>query len=214
MKPAGKKVGKFDVSTSLGEYRLDVRLDVEKNVFLIYVPEAPGVQESDRSGYQEAVRAATLEELKKSIKDLLIKRDALLVNFDDVIEYSFEVSSSGQRRIGFDFRVARVSQSKDRWGHPLLEIVVDVDEEGRISVTEDHSGEPYPMQKHHQSMDYSMPYSAERWRKCRQIREGLADLGDALQTLLAEDGAGDRLDALGKGSPLLLEGVKSSRENP
>jgi len=214
MRPAGKKVGKFCVSTQLGEYQLDVRLDVERSIFLIYVPPAPGIVSNDRSDYLEVVRAPTLEELKKSVKELLVKRD--VTKFEDVIEYSFEVPGQRDRdlRIGFDFRVARVSESRNKRGSALLEILIEVDEEGEIHVRKDLDGEPYPMQKHHYSLDHSMPYTASRWRKCRQIRDGIAALGEALQELLAEDGVGDRLDAIGKGSPLLLEGVKSSRETP
>jgi len=64
----GKKVGKFRVSTVLARYDLDVRLDMEQNVFTILVPRNPGEPVNTKLGHginYDSFSGSTLVEFKK-----------------------------------------------------------------------------------------------------------------------------------------------------
>jgi hypothetical protein len=196
MKNHGKKVGKYQVSSDLGEYDLDVRLDVAKEKFTILVPRAPGEPLGDD---YVVVSEATLGDTKEAVKRMVRDRD--VVGFRDVIEYS----GPGESRwsddgdsINFGFRVARVSLSLDRWKKPLLEKEIVVDPDGAIREREStFSGEPYPPQKYSDNYSHSMPYTTERWRKCEAIKAAVAELRRRLVDLLGDaDAAGNKLDAI------------------
>ena len=222
----GKKVGKFSVSTVLAKYDLDVRLDMDQNVFTILVPRNPGEPVNTKLGRgvnYDSFRGSTLAEVKKDVEAFLAARD--VTEFVDVIEYNHLGSSKNnsyrevEDSVGFDFRVARVSAVKHGDGRPKLEISVDVDDAGRITIG-DWFGEPCKPQAHSREYDSSIPFTAGRWQRCCAIRDGLAEIGRMLTELFSEGGDGTagrldvcRLDALDRaiGGPhplLLLEGKK------
>ena len=219
----GKKIGKFHVSTVLAEYDLDVRLDMESNEFVILVPDNPGEAVVTKSGARrtyQPFRAATLAEAKEAVKACLSFRDT--TEFVDVIEYDcLGVSSHSYMEVadsvGFDFRVARVSVAKDQWDHPKLEIPVDIDDDGHITITKwgfDGSEKLCSPQAHRTSYDTAMPFTVSRWRTCRAIKDGILAIGKMLFELLGESGdaAGAKLDAL-PCAPLLLTGLIKTAEN-
>ena len=73
----GKKVGKFSVSTVLTEYDLDVRLDMEQNVFTILVPRNPGEPVNTKLGRgvnYDSFSGSTLAEVKKDVEAFLAAR--------------------------------------------------------------------------------------------------------------------------------------------
>lgn len=217
----GKKVGKFSVSTVLTEYDLDVRLDMEQNVFTILVPRNPGEPVNTKLGRgvnYDSFSGSTLAEVKKDVEAFLAARD--VTEFADVIEYNHLGSSKNssyrevENSVGFDFRVARVSAVKHGDGRPKLEISVDVDDAGHIT-TADWFGEPCKPQAHNREYDSSIPFTVGRWQRCCAIRDGLAEIGRMLTELFSEGGDGTagrldvcRLDALdravGGSHPLLL----------
>lgn len=213
MRLDGKKVGKFRVTTVLATYDLDVRLNMESNVFVIHVPTAPDVAistERDQRNH-ESFSAPTLNEVKKTAQEFLTSRDQ--TEFVDVIEYNYSGASEDRRSrfssvnnfVGFDFRVARVSVVRDRSDRPKLEQPIEIDEQGRISV-EIRYGEVCSPEAHRfNSLSSRIPFSIERWRKCCAIREGIEKLDKMLFELLGRDGdqCALRLDAIGL-NPLML----------
>jgi hypothetical protein len=212
-----KKIGKFTVTTVLAVYDLDVRLDMERDLFVIVVPGGPG-EEIDPNRlrvHQELFEAPTLAEAKAAAKAFLLSRD--VTEFVDVIEYTWRGSedscfSGNTKSIGFDFRVARVSVAQDKHGRSKLEIPVDIDESGHITVAVAF-GTPCRPESHNCHHSESIPFTIDRWRKCRAIKDGLAVLGKMLAELLDKDGdtAAAKLDAIGS-NPLLLAGLTSTGE--
>lgn len=217
MRLTGKKVGKFRVVTVLAEYNLDVRLDMEKNVFTIHVPSSPGGEINTERGRRdyESFHAPTLEEVKKSVGEYLHGRDK--TDFVDVIEYNYAGTrgdryshlSSVDNFVGFDFRVARVSTAKTDRGRAKLEIPVEVDEIGNISVEKVCGEEHGPISHNWTSYPATMAFTVERWRKCCAIRDGIAELDRLLFELLGGEETERKLDALRAGSlslpPLAIE---------
>jgi hypothetical protein len=208
----GKKVGKYCVETVLASYDLDVRLNMEGAEFTIHVPHRPGEKAAvtPHGPNYETFSSKSLDELEGRVKEYLVSRDT--TTFEDVIEYNL-IDSHGYRSlsetdndVGFDFRVARVSLAKDRNGRPKLEISLDVDGDGCLSVA-DWCGKLASPQAHQFRFCHSMPYTADRWRKCCAIRSGIADLRKRLTDLLGEGGdkAACRLDGVEDKSPLLAE---------
>jgi len=129
----GRKVAQYEAKSQLGTYSLDIRLNQDGNEFVIVVPCAPGAK-AERS--DPVVRAPTLAEAKQKVADLLKARD--VPGFEDVIEYSCPTrerwAGEDDTHASFDFRVARVSTSRDpRVNRPLVEIGVEVSEKGEIS---------------------------------------------------------------------------------
>jgi len=109
--------------------------------------------------------------------------------------------------VGFDFRVQRVSVVDTSYHCPRLEIQIDIDDTGVITV-HDWFGEPSTPQQHQNfGFEQRMPFTVERWRKCQAIRDGIEDLKKCLDELF-KDGAAERLDAL-KGTPLLATGTET-----
>src|SRR5271157_3727030 len=108
----GKKIGKYSVSTVLATYNLDVRLDMERDLFVILVPDSPGdaiVTTYGRLNYK-SFHSPTLAEAKEEVKTYLNSRDA--TTFVDVIEYTCRGKDEDTgivNGVGFDFRVARAS---------------------------------------------------------------------------------------------------------
>jgi len=213
MRLNGKKVGKFQVVTVLATYNLDVRLDMERNIFTIHVPAEPGgTISSDRETRNyESFSAPTLDEVKKATGDFLRSRDQ--TEFVDVIEYTYAGASvdsrssfaPAQNYVGFDFRVARVSLAVDRSGRPKLEVPVAVDSHGNITVETSFGVICGPQAHKWQSFPAFVPFTVERWRKCCVIRDGIIALDKMLFALLGDDGekAAAKLDAVGS-NPLLL----------
>ena len=213
MRLNGKKVGKFVVTTVLATYDLDVRLDMSSNVFTIHVPTSPGAVISTEPGQRnhESFSATTLDEVKKAAQFFLTERDQ--TEFVDVIEYNYAGANedrhshftSVQNFVGFDFRVARVSLARDRSDRPKLEMPVEIDEMGRISVESRYGEELGPQSHRWQAFPSTIPFSVERWRKCCAIRDGIATLDKMLFELLGRDGeqAAMKLDVIGS-NPLML----------
>jgi hypothetical protein len=202
----GKKIGKFKVTTVLAEYDLDVRLDMEGNQFVILVPGSPGeaINPSNRRNMAnyDSFKAPTLGEAKEAARAFLVSRDT--TDFIDVIEYTCSCpgiktyhSTDSENRVGFDFRVARVSVAQDKIGRPKLEIPVEVDGDGKIAVSVSF-GETCKPHSHQWKHDQSMGFTVDRWRKCRAIEDGIASLGKMLANLLGPDGneVGAKLDAI------------------
>jgi len=214
----GKKIGKFKVTTVLAEYDLDVRLDMERDLFVILVPGGPG-EEIDPNRlrvHQELFEAPTLAEAKAAAKSFLISRD--VTEFVDVIEYTWrgleEHSGFGgdTKSISLDFRVARVSVARNKFDEPKLEIPVDIDESGHIAVAEAF-GKPCRPESHNMYHSESVLFTIDRWRKFCAIKDGLTSLGKMLANLLGPDGneVGAKLDAIGA-NPLLLAGLAAAGE--
>lgn len=211
MRSTGKKVGKFETSTVLGRYSLDVRLDLEGNDFEIRVPEGPdgAPVDPERARRHESFKAATLAEVKEKVVAYLRGRD--VTEFSDVIEYTLE--GAGERSnfrkadscVGFDFRAARVSASRDRTGSPKLEIPVTVSPDGVLSVAEAF-GVARNVRGHVYGHHSSMPFTVERWKKCCSIKEGILKISEMLGELFGEGGdeAGTRLDAVGSRAQSLI----------
>ena len=208
----GKKVGKFSVSTVLARYDLDVRLDMETNQFVILVPRNPGEAINTKLGRgvnYDMFTDPALAEAKRKAEDFLKSRD--VTEFEDVIEYNFFGSERSNHyrevdnSVGFEFRVARVSCARDGNGRPKLEISVDVDDSGCITVS-DWVGQPAVPEAHRSEYDSSIPFTVERWRKCCGIRDGLAAIGKMMTELFSKgsDEAATSLDALRANTPLLL----------
>jgi hypothetical protein len=221
MRLKGKKVGKFLVVTVLAEYDLDVRLDMEHNLFTIHVPGTPGAVINTEHGKRdyESFTAPLLDEAKKKAREYLVARDT--TDFVDVIEYSYEGAGDrhahmGQTEnfVGFDFRVFRVSKACYYSGRAKLEIPVVVDVAGNISVeTDPFSGKERGPESHRfHTYAASIPYTVERWRKCCAIRDGISKLGDLLLDILGDGGAStaDKLDAIGD-NQLLLSSISRGR---
>ena len=204
----GKKVGKFSVTTVLAKYDLDVRLDMEQNVFTILVPRNPGDTVNTKLGRginYDAFSGPTLRDVKGEVEAFLTARD--VTEFKDVIEYNYLGSvrnnsySEVENSVGFDFRVARVSAVKHGDGKPKLEIRIDVDEVGCIAIA--HWGEETcKPQAHSQEYDNSIPFTVKRWQKCCAIKDGIARIGKMLSDLFGkgDDEAAGSLDS----RPLLL----------
>ena len=212
MSDHGKKVGKFSVSTVLAKYDLDVRLDMEDNQFVILVPRNPGEAVNTKLGRgvnYDMFADPALAEAKRKAEEFLKSRD--VTEFEDVIEYNYlgdskeNVYREVDNSAGFEFRVARVSCARDGNGHPKLEISVDVDDSGCITVS-DWAGQPAVPVAHRRKHDNSIPFTVERWRKCCGIRDGLAAIGKMMTELFSKgsDEAATRLDALRANTPLLL----------
>jgi hypothetical protein len=214
----GKKIGKYSISTVLAQYNLDVRVDMERDLFVILVPDSPGDGIVTIHGHRnyKIFEAPTLAGVKDAVKAYLNSRDT--TTFVDVIEYTCNgiddtrLPSGTANNVGFDFRVARVSVARDKYNQPKLEIPVDVDEAGGVTVTEAF-GELCRPEAHHYHHESSMPFTPARWRMCRAIRDGIASIGKMLSTLLGEDGdiAGSKLDEI-RGSPLLLASLMKDDE--
>lgn len=208
----GKKVGKFRAVTVLAEYNLDVRLDMEANVFTILVPETPGEAVSTKRGSRnfEIFRSANLEEVKKNVSEYLFTRDK--TDFVDVIEYNYSGTRAEKHthfgalknQVGFEFCVSRVSVAQTKSGRAKLEIPINVDDHGNISVQTGFDENPLGPQSHSwHGHPYSMPFTVERWKKCKAIENGIAALDKLLFELLCGDDADKKLDLIG-GNPLLL----------
>ena len=208
----GKKVGKVSVSPVRARYALDVRLDMEANQFVILVPRNPGEAVNTKLGRgvnYDMFTDPALGEAKRKAKEFLKSRD--VTEFEDVIEYNhFGSERSHHYRevdnsVGFEFRVARVSCAKDGHGRPKLEISVDADDAGCITVS-DWVGQPVIPEAHRSEYDSSIPFTVERWRKCCGIRDGIAAIGKMMTELFSKgsDEAATRLDTLRTNMPLLL----------
>jgi len=198
---SGKKVGKYRVGTILATYDLDVRLDVAADEFVIHVPKTPGgVAEVTVDGVEyESFKAPTLGEVKRLVDEFLLARDT--TTFEDVIEYSLELDGFGKtdNSVGFEFRVARVSIARNRNDEPKLEVDVRVDDVGVVTVAQ-YSDGPAAPSAHSGRYDDSIPYTVERWRKCVELRDGIAELRRRVHELFREGGeeSAARLDALEK----------------
>jgi hypothetical protein len=107
--------------------------------------------------------------------------------------------------VGFDFQVALVSLACDRSGSPKLEIPIEVDEQGRISVVTRDLEELGPQTHRWTKFPCRISFTVERWIKCCAIRDGIAKLDKLLFELLGNDGekAELKLDAIGS-NPLRL----------
>jgi hypothetical protein len=217
MSSHGKKVGKFSVSTVLAKYVLDVRLDMETNQFVILVPRNPGEAVNTKLGRganYDMFTDPALAEAKRKAEDFLKSRD--VTEFEDVIEYNHLGSAKGNHyrevdnSAGFEFRVARVSCARDGNGDPKLEISVDVDDAGCITVS-DWVGQPAVPEAHRSEYDSSIPFTVERWRKCCLIRDGLAAIGKMLTELFGKgsEDAATKLDVLRANTRLLLASLSS-----
>ena len=78
-----------------------------------------------------------------------------------------------------------------------------------VSVELLHDGEEVGPQAHiWSSFSSTIPFSIERWRKCRVIRDGIARLDKMLFELLGHDGerVALKLDAVGCNQLLLTNG--------
>ena len=208
---SGKKVGKFAVVTVLARYDLDVRLDLQTNVFIIVVPNSPDGELITKEGQRsyESFKAPTLDVVKAEVEKFLKERD--VTDFVDVIEYNYSGTKeaahwgSAQNTVGFDFRVARVSIALDRSQRPKLEIPVDIDDSGNITVS-DFFGKACSPQAYRHRHDARLPFSVDRWRKCCAISDGIKTLDRLLFELLGKDGdeGAAKLDAVANGSLLQL----------
>jgi len=203
----GRKVAQYEAKSQLGTYSLDIRLNQDGNEFVIVVPCAPGAK-AERS--DPVVRAPTLAEAKQKVADLLKARD--VPGFEDVIEYSCPTrerwAGEDDTHASFDFRVARVSTSRDpRVNRPLVEIGVEVSEKGEISEeVSGMTGEPYAPQKYHAQFDHMIPFTVERWRKCCAIKAAMVRLREMLIDLLGRpESAGAMLDSIQELPRLLVE---------
>lgn len=219
----GKKIGKFKVSTVLADYDLDVRLNVADNHFHILVPQTPGAAILELTPLTEidSFKAPTLEEAKKAVEEFLRGRDK--TEFVDVIEYRYTGPDDARQcswgiannSVGFEFRVARVSIARSRGGgnSPKLEMLIDVDDDGNISLEQGFGGQPYPTQSYRRSdLESSIPFTKGRWRKCRAICDGLEKLHEALNELLGDEKSiAQKLDALGD-QPLMLASLRAQEK--
>jgi len=207
----GKKIGQYDVTSRLGRYVLDVRIDVATNMFSVLVPKS--VHESvdpKRCATYDAFSATSLTEVKNAVWEFLEERD--VPDFRDVIEYT---TVFNDRRVTetiefeFDFRVVRVQVGDD----PRLSIPVEVSPDGAVEV-KTLDGEPSPIVNYHRKFDKFVPYTAARWRKFTMIKDGLLKLRELLHEALdcEEEEASRRLDAL-EGAERLLLGGKEDPTN-
>lgn len=194
MRFRGKKIGKHVVETQLARYEVEVRFDVGSNIFVLVAPSAPGAvpDRLDNSTYEQFADK-DLEVAKKAAEDCLKNRDVAV--FEDAIEYS--VGDYFQRRennlVVFDCRVARVS--RDSEGKFKLEKEVVVGEDGTAVDGTWGDGEACPVVPYRHTFDLSVPYTAERWRKCVAVRDGILALKKMLDEVFAdEDGTAAKLD--------------------
>jgi hypothetical protein len=203
----GKVVGKHQHQTVSGWYNLEIRVDVDndENPFTVLVPKTPDAKLAVRDPMTfDPISASTLDEVKRAVRTFLNERDT--TEYVDVLEYRCGSDSMFDREastVQFDFRVARVSTVKDRNGDPKLERMVTISEDGKIS---DYLwfGEPDTRPRQHASgFHVSMPFTVERWRKMKTIREGIEKLHYMLKDVFDESDAGARLDSIGGGLNLL-----------
>lgn len=170
MRNIGKRIGRFQTSTVLGIYDLDVYFDVRDSLFTVLVPAAPEatVVKSDPKTW-EAFKAKDLDDIKTRISEFLKGRDT--TEFIDVIEYPVGDASwrhdDERYSVHFDFRVARVSVVGG--SRPKLEKYIEVDDAGNITEVCDSTGKPYHARAHHWKFDGRMPFTVERWRKCTAV---------------------------------------------
>jgi hypothetical protein len=193
MRTSGKKIGKFVLETVLAKYDLDVRVDAGSGQFSISVPETPGEKTGSDQGRginYKIFSGSNLQLLKDEVGRYLRERDQ--TDFTDVIEYSTcSTSSTVERhifgepslRVGFEFRVARVSTSRTAGGRPKLQVRVVVSNDGVVSPKVEF-GEVAQPSMYDERWDRSMPFTPDRWRKCVLLREGIAKLREALGDLL------------------------------
>jgi hypothetical protein len=196
---------------------------MQENVFIILVPSVPGeaiTKPRIQSRNYEKFSGPTLNELKKTVKDMLTSRD--VTEFVDVIEYTYSGQTedrayedyTGRSHVAFDFRVARVSTATDKNKTPKLEIPVVVNPAGMIALDTDLEGKPFRPQAHRGLHSKTISYTVERWRRCCAIRDGIVALDKMLYDMFGQDRgeAEQKIDALGTKS-LLLAGLNKELES-
>jgi hypothetical protein len=200
----GKKIGRFQQRTVLATYDLDVYFDVQSSEFSVLIPTAPGanVVKHDPNTWK-CFTSKNLDDAKQEIAEFLRTRD--VTDFVDIIEYNLTtwIRADENHNVYFDFRVARVSSAtSETSGKPKLEKTIEVNDAGVIKEASFDDGRPYPIRSYQTHYDAQMPYTAERWKKCRAIRDGIDALMERLNSLFA-DNAADHLDTLLGNDPSL-----------
>lgn len=185
MKLEGKKVGTHEVTTPLHQYKLDVRLVVKTNNFVIYAPNG--------RRFSNPNLAACKQEVEQYL------REGDVTSYVDVIEYKLPgqvFPLENDAMAGFDFRVARVSTARD--GHterPRLEKVVELDVDGRVvEICSLTNGKPYQPSAYRAGYDYSIPFTTERYRKCCALKEAILGFKAFLKAMLDDERAAENLD--------------------
>ncbi len=211
----GKVIGNYQESSVLGLYKLELRYDMDREIFIVLVPASPDSKVVVRDSKSFAVvKGKTAEEVKGAVRALIHERD--VTDFRDVIEY--QLMTEGVRDddcVGLSFRVARISTVMWKGSfssQPRLEIDVHV-VDGKV---EPHTVDGEPVGPHNyvnHHFDQRMPFMSERWRKLEAIRAGISDLKRRLTELLGEEGdAPVKLDLLAADMRALLGPVGEKEE--
>ncbi len=187
MRKPGKRVEFIMVKGKLKEHKVELRLDMTRNMFLV---------EFMDKNYENR----DLFALKKELAEAAEKADQ--VSWTRWIEYEYDAKTAEgrargrhiSRTTGFEFSffavdlsdtIAQENHYNDGTFDIRLRRSVREEEDGSLVET-NFSGEPSREVMHKWKTDKLIPWTAERWATFVAVRRGIAALNDTLASVLGQ----------------------------